>query len=166
MATVYGDYTRDRNGLFFGLSGGQLITLVVAGVPALWAFQRQQWRPLAGLVLAWLVVLALVAVPIRGRSATGWLVASDRPPGRDGAALVPVAVQGRERPQRRPGRAGPARRAAPGSASTTARRRARRTPGSRSSRTTPTGCGRSPPRSPTPAWRWPTAPSATARPAA
>ena len=76
MATVYADYTRDRNGLFFGLSGGQLITLVVAGAPALWAFQRQEWAAVAGLVLAWLVVLALVTIPIRGRSATGWFVAS------------------------------------------------------------------------------------------
>ena len=50
MATVYGDYTRDRSGLFFGLTGGQLITLVVAGVPALWAFQRQQWAAVAGSV--------------------------------------------------------------------------------------------------------------------
>ncbi|MCC6496162.1 MAG: PrgI family protein [Propionibacteriaceae bacterium] len=76
MAMVYADYTRDRNGLFFGLSGGQLITLVVAGAPALWAFQRQEWAAVAGLVLAWLVVLGLVAVPVRGRSATGWLAAS------------------------------------------------------------------------------------------
>ena len=42
MAAVYGEYTRDRNGLFFGLGGGQLITLVVAAGPVLWAFQRQQ----------------------------------------------------------------------------------------------------------------------------
>ncbi len=76
MATVYGDYTRDRNGLFFGLNGGQLITLVVAAAPALWAFHYQRWAAVAGLVLAWLMVLALVAIPIRGRSATGWLVAS------------------------------------------------------------------------------------------
>lgn len=76
MATVYADYTRDRSGLFFGLSGGQLITLVVAAAPALWAFQRHQWAVVAGLILAWLLVVGLVAVPIRGRSATGWLIAS------------------------------------------------------------------------------------------
>jgi hypothetical protein len=73
---VYGEYTRDRNGLFFGLGGGQLITLVVAAGPVLWAFQRQQWTALAGLIPAWFVVLALVAIPVRGRSATGWLIAS------------------------------------------------------------------------------------------
>ena len=76
MAAVYGEYTRDRNGLFFGLGGGQLITLVVAAGPVLWAFQRQQWTALAGLIPAWFGVLALVAIPVRGRSATGWLVAS------------------------------------------------------------------------------------------
>ena len=52
MAAVYGEYTRDRNGLFFGLGGGQLITLVVAAGPVLWAFQRQQWTALAGLIPA------------------------------------------------------------------------------------------------------------------
>ena len=48
----------------------------MAAGPVLWAFQRQQWTALAGLIPAWLVVLALVAIPVRGRSATGWLVAS------------------------------------------------------------------------------------------
>jgi hypothetical protein len=76
VAAVFAEYTRDRNGLFFGLGGGQLITLVVAAGPALWAFQRQQWTAVAALVVGWLVVLGLVAVPVRGRSATGWLLAS------------------------------------------------------------------------------------------
>ena len=31
MASVYGDYTRDRVGMFFGLTGVQLGILVAAG---------------------------------------------------------------------------------------------------------------------------------------
>ena len=45
---MYGEYTRDRVGLFFGLTGVQLGILVAAGVPALWALQRRRWGLLAG----------------------------------------------------------------------------------------------------------------------
>ena len=76
MAAVYSEYSRDRAGIFFGLTGGQLATLVVAAGPALWAFQNEEWALVAGFALGWGIVLALVAIPIRGRSATGWMLAS------------------------------------------------------------------------------------------
>ena len=76
MAAVFGEYSRDRAGMFFGLTGGQLATLVVAGGPALWAFQRESWALMAGFAVLWGIVLALVAIPIHGRSATGWMLAS------------------------------------------------------------------------------------------
>jgi hypothetical protein len=76
MASVYGDYTRDRVGMFFGLTGVQLGILVAAGVPALWALQAQRWGLFAGAALGWAVMLVLVVVPVRGRSATGWLLAA------------------------------------------------------------------------------------------
>jgi len=76
MAAVYSEYTRDRVGMFFGLTGAQLGILVAAAGPGLWAFQQQKWAALGVATLLWLVVLVLVAVPVRGRSATGWLVAS------------------------------------------------------------------------------------------
>lgn len=76
MAAVYDEYTRDRVGMFFGLTGAQLTTLVVAGVPALWAFRQEEWGLLAGFILLWVAVLGMVAVPIRGRSAIGWMVAA------------------------------------------------------------------------------------------
>ena len=75
MAAMYADYTRDRVGMFFGLTGTQLTILVVAGGPVLWAVNDRLWG-VAGLgLLLWLVVLGLVVVPVRGRSATGWLLA-------------------------------------------------------------------------------------------
>lgn len=47
MAAIYAEYTRDRQGLFFGLTGTQLIILVVAAVPTLWAFQQEMWGLMA-----------------------------------------------------------------------------------------------------------------------
>ncbi len=76
MAVVYGDYTRDRVGMFFGLSGVQLGILSAAAAPALWAVQTERWGPLAGFAACWAVLLVLVVVPVRGRSATGWLLAA------------------------------------------------------------------------------------------
>ncbi|MCC6497171.1 MAG: PrgI family protein [Propionibacteriaceae bacterium] len=76
MATVFNDYSRDRAGLFFGLGGGQLSVLVLAVAPILWAVHAERW-PLVGAGMAgWLLVLVLVAVPVKGRPATGWLAAS------------------------------------------------------------------------------------------
>jgi hypothetical protein len=76
MAVVYGDYTRDRVGMFFGLTGVQLGILVAAGIPALWALQGQRWGLFAGSAVGWAVILVLVVLPVRGRSATGWLLAA------------------------------------------------------------------------------------------
>jgi len=76
MATVYSDYSRDRIGWFFGLSGPQLMILSVGLFPALAAFSAKQWSPLLGLTAGWALLFVLVVVPIRGRSATGWLAAA------------------------------------------------------------------------------------------
>ena len=76
MAVLYTDYSKDRIGWFFGLTGVQLVTLAVTVLPVFWALNAQRW-PLAGtLALVWAVVAVLVVVPVRGRSATGWLAAS------------------------------------------------------------------------------------------
>ena len=40
MVTIYGDYSRDKIGWFFGLSGWQLATLAAAVMPVFWAIQR------------------------------------------------------------------------------------------------------------------------------
>jgi len=76
MSTTYADYTRDRIGWFFGVSGGQLIFLALASLPMFWAIS--QGALLSALLLAaiWAFVLAVTILPVRGRSATGWLIAS------------------------------------------------------------------------------------------
>jgi hypothetical protein len=73
---VYTDYSKDRIGWFFGLTGAQLGILAVTVLPVFWALNAQRW-PLAGTLLGvWSLLAVLVVVPVRGRSATGWLVAS------------------------------------------------------------------------------------------
>ena len=74
--TTYSDYQRDRIGWFFGLSGGRLILLTLAGLPALWAISRAAWLAAVLFSVAWLLFLAITVIPVRGRSATGWAAAS------------------------------------------------------------------------------------------
>ncbi|MDE0778489.1 MAG: PrgI family protein [Nocardioides sp.] len=74
--TTYADYQRDRIGWFFGLSGGQLMLLSLASLPAFWAISRGAWFSALLFAGIWLMVLAVTVVPVRGRSATGWMIAS------------------------------------------------------------------------------------------
>lgn len=72
--SVYGaSAMRDRQAWLFGLTGPQLILLLVAGIPTWAAIALQQWLPLLGLVPAWVVVGLLVCLPIRGHSAIQWI---------------------------------------------------------------------------------------------
>ena len=76
MAVIYSDYARDRIGWFFGVSGWQLGVLAAAVAPLLWAINARAW-PAAGAFLGlWVVVAVVTVVPVRGRSATGWLIAA------------------------------------------------------------------------------------------
>lgn len=72
---VYSDYSRDRIGWFFGLTGPQLAVLGATALPVFFAVNRQDWRLAGLLIVAWAALFVLVAVPIRGRSFTGWLMA-------------------------------------------------------------------------------------------
>lgn len=76
--TIYRDYSRAKVGWFFGLSGLQLCTLAASALPVFWAIHSQAWTDVLALLIVWLVVLTLVVVPIRGRSATGWLLSTNR----------------------------------------------------------------------------------------
>lgn len=71
----YSDYSRDRIGWFFGLTGAQIALLGAAALPVFAAVNRQDWGLAGSLILTWATLLVLVAVPIRGRSVTGWIVA-------------------------------------------------------------------------------------------
>lgn len=74
--TVYSDYTSARIGILFGLSAKQLLAIVGAGAPALLAFSLQKWLLVLPAIGLWALLTVLIAVPIRGRSATSWLSAS------------------------------------------------------------------------------------------
>ena len=76
MAAVYDDYGPDRVGFFFGLTGPRLAALTLAVIPVFVAANQQRWLLAAQLAALAAVVTVLVVVPVRGRSATGWLLAS------------------------------------------------------------------------------------------
>lgn len=74
--TAYNDYTPARIGFLFGLSLPQLVVVAVSGLPLMSALGRGAWVALAMLVPLWVMVVVLTVVPVRGRSAVGWLGAS------------------------------------------------------------------------------------------
>ncbi len=74
--TVYRDYTRARIGWFFGLTGLQLAVLAAAVLPVAWSVSEQEWAAATLLVAAWGLLFLVVAVPVRGRSMTGWITAT------------------------------------------------------------------------------------------
>lgn len=73
-AARYTDYAKDRSGWFFGLSGAQLAVVIVAGLPELAALNSHDWLLVLGWLPAWAVLIALVALPVRGRPAAHWLL--------------------------------------------------------------------------------------------
>ncbi|MGB3257520.1 MAG: SCO6880 family protein [Ornithinimicrobium sp.] len=74
--TVYRDYTRARIGWFFGLTGLQLAVLAAAVLPVAWSVSKQDWVEVTLLAVAWGLLFLVVAVPVRGRSMTGWITAT------------------------------------------------------------------------------------------
>lgn len=73
---MYGEFQRDRVGWFLGLTGVQLGVLAAGAVPVFTAAHAGAWRTgFVGLV-GWLVLLAVVVVPVHGRTATGWVTAA------------------------------------------------------------------------------------------
>ncbi|KRB75049.1 hypothetical protein ASE01_16920 [Nocardioides sp. Root190] len=74
--STYSDYQRDRLGWFFGLTGGQFMALALGTLPAFWALSRQAWLSMLVFAIGWLLLVVVTVVPVRGRSATGWMLAS------------------------------------------------------------------------------------------
>ena len=60
--TIYADYQRDRIGWFFGLSGGQLMFLALASLPAFWAISRGAWFSAFLFALVWLFLLGITVI--------------------------------------------------------------------------------------------------------
>jgi hypothetical protein len=76
--TVYNDYTRARIGWFFGLTGPQLAVLAVAVLPIAWSVSKNDWAAAGLATLLWGALYLIIAVPVRGRSMTGWILATLR----------------------------------------------------------------------------------------
>ena len=75
MTVIYSDYSRDKIGWFFGLTGWQLATLTAASLPVFWSLRAGAWLPAALSAGGWALVFAVTVAPVRGRPATGWLAA-------------------------------------------------------------------------------------------
>ncbi len=74
--TIYNEYSRAKVGWVLGLSGVQAATLVAAAFPTLIAISKSEWITAFTLALVFVLVALIVVVPVRGRSATGWLAAT------------------------------------------------------------------------------------------
>ena len=75
MAVIYSDYRRDQIGWFFGLNGWQLATIATTSLPVFWSLQQTAWRSALLFLALWGLVVLLTVTSVRGRSATGWLIA-------------------------------------------------------------------------------------------
>ncbi|KQY55731.1 hypothetical protein ASD11_14560 [Aeromicrobium sp. Root495] len=73
--TLYDDYAKAKAGMFFGIGGGKLAVICVALLPVFVAVNRQAWLGAAVLLGLWLAASALMVLPVRGRSAFGWIAA-------------------------------------------------------------------------------------------
>jgi hypothetical protein len=72
----YGAWSKDKLGWFLGLSGGAWVVILVGGLPLLLAIGSHAWLLALCWMLVWVVLIVLVAVPVRGRSAFRWVTDS------------------------------------------------------------------------------------------
>ena len=75
-AVRYGAWSKDKQGWFLGLSGGAWVVILVGGLPLLLAIGSHAWLLALGWMPVWVVLIVLVAVPVRGRSAFRWVTDS------------------------------------------------------------------------------------------
>ncbi len=73
MSVYGGSATRDRRAWLFGLTGPQWVAVLASGFPTWTAMVAGRWLALIVLLPAWLAVILLVCVPVRGWSAFQWL---------------------------------------------------------------------------------------------
>ena len=71
-ATRYEGWSKDRQGWFMGQTAGTWITGVAMGLPVLLGIGAHRWLFVLAWLPVWAVVVALVTVPVRGRSAARW----------------------------------------------------------------------------------------------
>jgi hypothetical protein len=68
----YGSWSKDRPGWFGGLSAKAWTAVGLGGLPVLLAVGAHRWLLALGLTPVWAMLIVLVAVPVRGRSAVRW----------------------------------------------------------------------------------------------
>ena len=77
MSQVYDEYSKARIGWFpFGLTGWQVGVVALSSLPMFWSLKEQQWATAAILLLGCAAATVVTVVPVRGRSAIGWILAS------------------------------------------------------------------------------------------
>jgi hypothetical protein len=73
---VYEEYQADRQGLFMGLTGPQIIALAISLGPVLVGINQKSILGITVGIVVFAVAMVVVVVPVRGRSMMGWLWAS------------------------------------------------------------------------------------------
>jgi hypothetical protein len=68
----YGSWSKDKQGWFLGIGGGAWAVIGLGGLPMLLAAGTSRWLLALGWAPVWAVLIVLVAVPVRGRSAMHW----------------------------------------------------------------------------------------------
>ena len=77
MSQIYSEYTKARIGWFlFGLTGWQAAVVAVSMLPVFWSLKQQAWTSAGMFLLIAIAVVLVTVVPVRGRSAMGWIIAS------------------------------------------------------------------------------------------
>jgi hypothetical protein len=77
MTQIYNEYSKARIGWFlFGLTGWQAAVVPVSKLPVFWSVKQQAWASAGVFLLTCVAVSLITVVPVRGRSAIGWTVAS------------------------------------------------------------------------------------------
>ncbi|MGV1009948.1 MAG: SCO6880 family protein [Dermatophilaceae bacterium] len=79
MTQIYSEYSKARIGWFlFGLTGWQGAIVAVSTLPVFWSLKEQAWASAGVFLLICAGVTVVTVVPVRGRSAAGWIVATSR----------------------------------------------------------------------------------------
>ncbi len=77
MTVIFRDYSKARLGwLPFGLTGWQAATVTLSVLPVFIALNRGAWASAGMFLIVSAAVTLVTVVPVRGRSATGWLTAA------------------------------------------------------------------------------------------
>ena len=76
MTQIYNEYSKARIGWFLGLTGWQASVVALSTMPVFWFVREQAWASAGMFALICAAVTLVTVVPVRGRSAIGWAVAS------------------------------------------------------------------------------------------